>query len=207
METSQTTQKQLTDYTAFDLLAIAPDTQLQEMEFFNIKGKPNNLNNLKLPVSRGVKYKFEYGMLANGLLVKPVGITDPNLTTPAGQQQYLEYQRDFENTSMIVYKIQGVEYPAVPFSSFLSYKIERVGGTYQKVDKPNLQNHVFRDVILVEEGDLNFYFRPASGYQTFTTLASASTLPSITNILKGPGYTLELFLRGEITRPIANYTN
>lgn len=199
---------QKTDYQGFDTVFVAPDTQLAEISLFRDQSKPKHLNNLKLPVTKDNAFMLQYGLIENGLVVKPVGVTDPTSPTSAATiQTLLAWQRDFENTSHFIYKIQNIEFPAIPLASMLPYRIVRRGGQLQIVEKPNLQNHVFRDEIDLQEGDVEFLFRPANGFQTCGD-PYALALPS--QIAPGGaantlGYSLQIFLRGTIKRPMLQY--
>lgn len=199
--------KQNTDYVAFDKVFIAPDTQLQEISLFRDFNKPKHINNLKLPVPKDVTYKLQYGLIENGLVVKPSGVADPdNPTTAATIQLLLGWQRDFENTSHFVYKIQNVEFPAIPLASLLAHRITRRGGQFEVVEKPNLQMHMFRDVIDLQEGDVEFLIRPAQGFSTCGN-PYALALPGHYTGTSGNqlGYSIDVLLRGETKRPVANY--
>lgn len=200
MANNANTMKQLTDYTAIETLVYGVDEPLTETELFRNQNSDKRLNNLKFPIPTGVKYLFQYGVLHNNLVVKPQGAATPALNDVNAEQTLLGWQQDFENTSHLVITIQSVEQPTIPFALLLPYKIVRVGGLYKIVEK-RVQNHQFRDAIELQEGDISVKVRYAPGFSTASAVW-AKTLPSTG---ANPAYNAQLYLRGEITRPVAGY--
>jgi hypothetical protein len=199
-------QMQTTDFTAFDTIVIKPDTQLQAVHLFKKQGKAAHLNNLTLPVQLGHKYMFEYLKGLDSLVVRPTSATNPTPGTAATEQLLLEWQREFQASSHFVYKIQNVEFAQIPLASLVPYNIDRIGGQYRFSYKPMLQLYKLLDKIQLEQGSVDFIFSPATNFSTCGA-AFASALPSMQDELGAGvvGYTFQLFMRGTITRPIAQY--
>jgi hypothetical protein len=206
-ETGQITH-QMTDFFGFDNIIYKPAQQLVDKVFFVDQNKPEHLNNLKLPLPTDVEYWFEYASIVHNLFVKPTTTPvtpDPAFPlTTAAKLQLLDWQRDFENSSHLLIKIQNVEYPAIPLSALLANKIELIGGDFVITPKPMLQLHKFREKMHFKNGTIRVWFRPAAGFTTLDT-AFAKTLPS--HGADNPAYSLQLNLRGETLRPIAEYGN
>lgn len=202
--------QQKTDFTAFDTLVIKPGVPLTRLQLFNRQGRPANLTNLLLPVQQGHKYEFEYLKSYNGLVVKPIGATEPAVTALNREQILLEWQREFEATSHLSYSIQNVEFAQIPLASMLPYNIERVGGIYRVTEKPMLQLYKLLDKLVVEQGSVDVFFNPAARFETCSA-AYASSLPAVQSepgfTPTDVGYIMQLFMRGTITRPIASYVN
>jgi hypothetical protein len=199
---------QTIDTTVHDTLIFLPGKQLQQTPIFNEAGKPEWLNNLRLPVQQDHTYRLSSARLVNNVLVRPTNEADPDPALAATEQQILRWQQEFQNSSSIFYQIQTIAYPEILLSQLLPYTIELVGTKYQVNWKPQNQGHRFMEDLKIEQGSVYFYFKPAAGYSLLGDPFAYRT-PIMDHKITDPagkGYAMQLFMRGVLDRPIAEYT-
>lgn len=190
--------RQNTDFTAIDTIAIPPATPLISTPIFSNGIKHAAFNTLKLPIPPGTTYKFTHLLFSHQLIFRLMteaadrAAGDPRLALEA-------YWAEF---SMLQIKISNVEYPLIPISSLLPYRIVRTRNGYEHRDK-QVQNYQLADPIQVSEGSIEFNLLHAPSLMS-ASAALADTLPPelIGGNVAGPTYWFKLSARSISDRPI-----